>query len=312
MNIRFWGVRGSIATPVNNATLTEKIETAVREGVKAGLTHEDQVPEFVSSLPWHIRNTAGGDTACVEIQAGDKILILDAGTGMRPLGMDLLQRFKGEPFESHILITHTHWDHVSGIPFFVPAFNPKNKLIIYGLHEDLEDRLRQQQDFIFFPVPLNPTFRFVHLELGKLFQIGDIEIETASLNHPGDCYAYRITYAGKTVVYATDSEYKELSTDALKPFTDFFHHAEVLIFDAQFTILENIEKEDWGHSNAFIGIDMAIKAGVKKLVFTHHDPAYSDYQLWEMLERARGYLSIYHPEERPEVYLATEGLSLTI
>lgn len=312
MNIRFWGVRGSIATPMTNTTLTEKIETAVREAVRAGLTNEEQVPEFVRDLPWHVRNTAGGDTACVEIQAGDKILVLDSGTGMRALGMDLLRRFKGKPFESHILITHTHWDHISGIPFFVPAFNPKNTLIIYGLHEDLEDRLRRQQDFRFFPVPLNPTFRFVHPKVGEPFQIGDIQIETASLNHPGDSYAFRITQEGKTVVYATDSEYKELTTDALKPFTDFFHQAEVLIFDAQFTILENIEKEDWGHSNAFIGIDMAVKSGVKRLVFTHHDPAYSDYQLWEMLEQAKGYLNIYEPEERPEIYLATEGLTIAI
>lgn len=132
------------------------------------------------------------------------------------------------------------------------------------------------------------------------------------LNHPGSSYAYRITHNNKTIVYATDSEYKDLSVKALKPFTDFFHGADLLIYDAQFTFLESIEKEDWGHSNALIGVDMAILSSVKRLAFIHHDPTYDDKELWDMLEMANEYLNIHGPNTELQLYLAVEGLNITI
>ncbi len=114
------------------------------------------------------------------------------------------------------------------------------------------------------------------------------------------------------MVYATDSEYKDLSKDALKPFTRFFQGADLLIFDAQYTMLENIEKEDWGHSNIFTGVDMALEAGVKRIVFTHHEPTYDDQKLWRMLERAREYLKINHKRRKLELHLAHEGLTIAL
>ncbi|MDM8526517.1 MBL fold metallo-hydrolase [Desulfococcaceae bacterium HSG8] len=313
MNIRFWGVRGSIATPLTSAELTARIEMAVNAGLKAGLTDESQIPVFARELPGHITQVIGGNTACIEVQAGSKLLILDAGTGIRLLGLDLVQRHRGNPFEAHILLTHTHWDHISGLPFFVPAFNPKNDLTVYGPSSGLEDRLKGQQTPEYFPVPLLKTFNVFQLKNQNRFRIGDVRIETLPLNHPGDSYAYRIACGDKTLVYATDSEYKDLSTKALKPFTDFFRGADILIYDAQFTLLENIEKEDWGHSNMFCGIDMALEAGVKTLVFTHHEPVYEDKKLWETLEKANEYMEICQPPgKRIKLYLATEGLEISI
>ena len=203
MHIRFWGVRGSIATPLTNAELEVKIETAVKLGIKAGITDDGQVPGFLESLPLHIRSTVGGDTACVEIQAGGKILILDAGTGLRRLGLDLIKRSGGNPIEAHILMTHTHWDHISGIPFFVPAFSSENNLTFYSPFPGLKERLARQQNSEYFPAPLSPTFRFVRLNEHKQFHIGDVKIEIFPLNHPGGSYSYRITYGDKTIVYAT-------------------------------------------------------------------------------------------------------------
>lgn len=312
MYIRFWGVRGSIATPLTNAALTTKIQKAVQLGLKAGLTDESQVSEFVRELPWHVRQTVGGDTACVEIQAGGNLLILDAGTGIRRLGLHLLGKYPKGPIDAHILLTHTHWDHISGIPFFVPGFNPNNKLILYSPTPGLENRIKGQQVPEYFPVPLAPAFRFVQLNEGAHFRIRDVKVETMRLNHPGDSHAYRITHDNKTLVYATDSEYKDLSADALKPFTNFFHGADLLIYDAQFMPLENFEKENWGHSNAFTGIDIAIEARVKKLIFTHHDPAYDDGKLWNILQSANEYLNIYGTDTGLRLYLASEGFCMTI
>ncbi|RLA94695.1 MAG: MBL fold metallo-hydrolase [Deltaproteobacteria bacterium] len=312
MNICFWGVRGSIATPLTNRELAAKLEEALRMGLQVGLKDDSQVSDFIESLPWYVRRTAGGDTSCVEIHAGEKILIMDAGTGIRPLGMKLTKESKGRPMEINILLSHTHWDHICGIPFFVPAFNPNNTLTIYGPNPELENRLKYQQDFRFFPVPLASTFKFVQLSTKDHFNIGDVEIKTIPLKHPGGSFGYRITHNDKTIVYATDSEYKDLSADALKPFIDFFHNADLLIYDAQYTMVENVEKEDWGHSNMFTGIDMALEAGVKKLIFTHHDPTYDDRNLWELLQKAKEYHKINSTREDFQIYLAYEGLSFEV
>ena len=178
MNICFWGVRGSLATPLTNRELERKVEEAVRLGMQAGLKDDSQVSDFIQNLPWHILQTAGGNTSCVEVSAGNELLILDAGTGIRPLGVELMQKYKGNPINASILLSHTHWDHICGIPFFVPAFNPKNTLTVYGPHPELEERLKYQQDFRFFPVPLASTFNFMQLSASEHFNIGDVEIET--------------------------------------------------------------------------------------------------------------------------------------
>ncbi len=317
MNVRFWGVRGSLATPLTNAALEAKIETALKLAIKAGLSEENQISDFMKNLPWHIRKTTGSDTTCVEITAGEKLLIMDAGTGIRPLGLNLMQRYNKNPIEVHIMLSHTHWDHICGIPFFVPAFIPTNTVMVYGSHSDLEERIRNQQDFKYFPVELAPAFRFIQLEgneqFGKeQFQIDAVDIETIPLHHPGESYGYRISHEGKTVVFATDAEYKELAIDALQVYIDFFHNADLVIFDAQYTFFENFQKEDWGHSNMFTGIDIALIAGVKKLVFTHHEPTYDDKQLWGNLQEAYDYLDTQRSNSDLQLDLAFEGLSINI
>ncbi len=312
MKIKFWGVRGSLATPLSNSDLKGKITAALERGLQAGLAEKGDVDRFFETLPPHIRMTAGGNTTCVEIMAGDTCLIMDGGTGLRPLGIDLLQRAGRKPVEAHILISHTHWDHICGIPFFNPAFFPENSVIVYGSHPDLESRIRQQQVYEFFPVPLAPALRFVQLdrEAGlstARFTVDQAAVETIPLNHPGGCYGYRVTHRGKTVVFATDSEYKDPSSEALTPYVNFFKDADAVIFDAQYSMVENVEKEDWGHSNMFTGIDMALEAGVKQLFFTHHDPVNGDAQLWGTLEQAKRYLAVQGSENDLRLELAVEG-----
>lgn len=313
MEIRFWGVRGSIATPMTGVALSARLRTAIRLAVKAGIDDESKISEFVGTLPWYVRKTAGGNTPCVEITAGENLLVLDAGTGFRQLGLDLIKRSDGNPIVAHILISHSHWDHISGIPFFIPGFNKKNKLIFYVSDPAMVDNIRRQQSPEYFPAPLAPAFEFVDIESDSEFSIGDATVQMIRLNHPGGSIAYRISRNGKTVVYATDSEYKDLTTDALKPFTDFFQDADLLIFDAQYTMIENIEKEDWGHSNVFTGIDLALEANVRNLVFTHHDPTYDDRKLWEIYQKAGAYLELYQPPEKClNIYLAYEGLKMIL
>lgn len=312
MDIRFWGVRGSIATPLSNTELRQKLTAAVEQAVLAGIKHIHEVPAFIDQLSWTVRKTTGGNTSCIQIQAGNTCIILDAGTGIRQLGYHLCQINKKFPVTAHILLSHTHWDHISGIPFFVPVFRPDSQLTVYVPETKMEESLRKQQLFEFFPVPLSPHYRFEYLENKSSFSIDDVEINIMPLNHPGGSYGYRITYQDKIVIYASDSEYKDLTVQALKPFTDFFSNADLLIFDAQYSISENIEKEDWGHSNILTGIDMALASGVKNMAFTHHDPVSKDEELIDVLSKAREYIKISQPEVDFNLFLAYEGLTIKL
>ena len=147
MKIRFWGVRGSLATPLSNTNLKDKITASLELAVEAGLSDKEAVADFFDTLPEHVRLTAGGNTTCLEISAGDTCLIMDAGTGIRPLGLDLMQRAGNNPITAHIMISHTHWDHIQGIPFFTPFFVPDYEWDIYaprGIGQSLQETLAGQ------------------------------------------------------------------------------------------------------------------------------------------------------------------------
>ena len=315
MNIRFWGVRGSLGTPLTNAELSNKLKETLQAWIHSGNLKEEEIEPFLATLPPFLRLTAGGDTTCVEVEVGGKNIILDAGTGIRPLGLNLMGRMKGKKIEAHIFISHTHWDHICGFPFFIPAFIPGNKIQIYGVHPNLEKRFTHQQDFIYFPVPLkamSAEIGFTQLEYEDSFQIGEVKVSVFPLNHPGGSYSYRIEYDNKILVFATDSEYKDPSFDSMTPFMEFYKNADVLIFDAQYSLVENIEKEDWGHSNAYIGIDIALAANVKKIIFTHHEPTNTDKKLWDILSKAQEFLEAYQAQDDLKLELAYQGLTITI
>jgi ribonuclease BN (tRNA processing enzyme) len=152
---------------------------------------------------------------------------------------------------------------------------------------------------------------FVQMRKEETISIGDIRVTNIMLNHPGGSFAYRLDYNGKSVVYATDSEYKN-NDEKLQRYIQFFKDADVLIFDAQFTIEESIEKENWGHSTAIQGVDMAARAGVKNLYFFHHDPSYTDAKLEEILEETLNYQKQQRQTESLKIALAREGLEVIL
>jgi phosphoribosyl 1,2-cyclic phosphodiesterase len=315
MYIHFWGVRGSIATPLTNNELVSKIESAVRKAIELGLTNASEVPEFLKGMPRHIGGTVGGDTACVEVGAGGQLLILDAGTGIRRLGLDLIRRYGQGSINAHIFLSHTHWDHICGFPFFAPAYISNSRITLYGAHGMLESRLGRQQESEYFPLSLDSMaadIQFVQLEKYGRFSIGDVGIAAFPLNHPGGCFAYRISHDGKALVYATDSEYQDLTQPAMKAYLEFVRSADILIFDAQYTMVESVDKEDWGHSTAFVGIDIALEAGIKNLVFVHHEPTHDDEKLWEVFQGSERYLELQRADRQLALYMAYEGLRIQV
>jgi phosphoribosyl 1,2-cyclic phosphodiesterase len=270
MQATFWGTRGSIATP------------------GAGTM------------------TYGGNTACVELRCGPDILIFDSGTGIRPLGLALMKEFADRPLVIHLFISHTHWDHIQGFPFFAPAYEPTTTIHIYGSTgqgRPLERVLRGQMDADYFPVALGDMTSTLHMHefKGKPFRIGEATITPAYLNHPGMTLGYRVAHGGRSFVYASDNEpYRETlphlghraeagrdygqRLDA--EFIQFLEGADLYIGEAQYTDEEYPGRIGWGHSSISATVEAALAANARALAFFHHDPNHDDAAVARMEDDA--------------------------
>ncbi len=272
--------------------------------------------KFIQSLPEYVKGCYGGNSSCIHVEADGRHLVFDAGTGLRELGRDWMKREFGEgEGKADIFITHTHWDHIMGIPFFVPMFIGGNQFTVCSPFPDLRKRLQGQQEFKYFPVSfdsMHADIDFVDLNNHPEYKVGNAKVTWKEMYHPGKSFAYRVDFAGNSFVFATDSEYKQLGHEALKPAVDFFRGADMLVFDSQYTFIEGIEKEDWGHSSTFIGVDIAVEAGVKHIVFFHHEPTYSDFKLAEVLENTEKYLKVIAPNSKLKMSMAREGWTVDL
>jgi phosphoribosyl 1,2-cyclic phosphodiesterase len=250
-HVRFHGVRGSLATP--------GLATA----------------------------TVGGNTSCVEVTCGDTRIVLDAGTGLRGIG-DALAATGGS--ETTLLLSHLHWDHIQGLPFFAPIYLPGHRVeVISGPNGvlPLEAALRRQMTAPFFPVDFEEVSRQLsarEARAGDTFAVGPATVRMARLNHPDPVWGYRIEHAGRSVVYATDTEHYACVDPVLARLAA---GADVLIYDAQYTPDEYPGKVGWGHSTWAAAVELAKAAGVKTLALFHHDPRRSDAAVAELEARAQ-------------------------
>jgi phosphoribosyl 1,2-cyclic phosphodiesterase len=265
LSVRFLGVRGSIATPGAD-------------------------------------RTAGGNTACVEVVAGDTRIILDAGTGIRVLGDE---RMAKGPRHSTILMSHLHWDHVAGLPFFTPIYVPGHRVEIASGPNGVmphADAIRNLFRAPFFPVDfaaISDQVSTRELRANDRFTIGDITVTMARLNHPDPVYGFRLEHGGQSIVYATDTEHFACVDPTLKKLAA---GADILIYDAQYTPEEYPSKVGWGHSTWLAGTELARAAGVPQLVLFHHDPNRTDDKLAALEAQARA--------ELPGTVAAREGMVL--
>jgi phosphoribosyl 1,2-cyclic phosphodiesterase len=273
MRVRFWGVRGSIPVP----------------GPKTA--------------------RVGGNTPCVEVRTADReVIILDAGTGIRALGQDLEQS-PNERLLAVLLFSHTHWDHIQGLPFFSPARLRHNRMVIMGerrLGKRLERVLAGQMSDVYLPF----TLEDLHADLlikevhdGEQIVVGDrTTVLPGRIPHPGEAFGYRISSQNRVVVYASDVNHPPHGLD--RRVVALAQGADLLIHDAQFTPEEKQERLAWGHSSWVEAIQVAKEAGVRRLVLFHHDPDHSDGELEEIEQRAQAMF-------KPTV-LAREGLEIGV
>ena len=314
--INFHGVRGSIPSPLMPEEVEEKVLRACQEAKPEDLKDENSIRDFVSNLPNEIKGTFGGNSSCVSMEVNGECLIFDAGSGIRMLGQDLMDsEFGRGQGKANIFFSHTHWDHILGIPFFVPFYIKGNQFTINSPLPDIRERLEGQQKSEYFPIPFSiydSDIDFEVLENRTERKIGDLTVTWKSMYHPGQCYAYRIDCGGKSVVYATDAEYKKFESDYLKSAVEFFKDADLLIFDSMYTFSEGLEKEDWGHSSTFIGVDLAVKANVSQIAFFHHEPTYSDFKLADIFKQTKKYLKLIAPKQELKMLLSYEGLTIDL
>jgi phosphoribosyl 1,2-cyclic phosphodiesterase len=320
MLIRFWGSRGSLPSPLNYRAVRAKILEAILASRGQSIESAEAVEKFIDTLPFAVRGTYGGNTSCTEIvTGGDEYVLCDMGTGSREFGNSVLAKFgPAKKNRFNIFMSHLHWDHVMGFPFFTPSYIPGNVIRIHGCHKAMRETFARQQSNPSFPVDfktLGATIEFVELEPGRTYEIDGLSVQTIAQRHGGDSYGYRFSKDGKTMVYSTDSEHKFETLDENYPFVEFFRNADLLVFDAQYSLADQISvKEDWGHSSNMIGVELAQLAGVKQLVMYHHEPVNDDRMLDKILAETRRYEEISRSEQARKLIVtsAYDGLEITL
>jgi phosphoribosyl 1,2-cyclic phosphodiesterase len=273
MRIKFWGVRGSTPTPQ------------------------------VENLRY------GGNTSCVEVRLGDRIYIFDCGTGFRVLGHQLEKEFGDRPFSAHVFVSHFHWDHIQGMPFFRPLYDsPQSQFSFHASSRtrSLKQVMAEQMASPYFPVNLNQMRakrEFYEIDAGQVNLDDDVKLETAWLNHPQGCMGFRLETKDGVLVYATDNEPGDVLFD--KAVRKLAEGADVLIYDAQYLPEEyEARRRGWGHSHWREAVNVVMESGAKELVLFHHDPDHDDACIDKVVKEARDYY--------PKVRAAAEGMEIVL
>ena len=232
----------------------------------------------------------GGNTSCVEVRSGDDIIILDAGSGLRALGRALLAEFKNRPLSLTLLLTHTHWDHIQGLPFFAPIYDPRCHLRILGgkgARKGLVNALTGQMESTYFPVPFARLPSNIEIEELKDFNlnIGSVCVRAQRANHPGLCVGYRLLSPDGLVAFFPDAESRPSGED--REMIEFLRDVDVLILDSQYDSAEYKKHIGWGHGCVDDSVALALKASVKQLCLFHHDPDHDDKRIDAFVKHAR-------------------------
>ena len=276
LKVRFWGVRGSISC--------------------AG-------SEYVRY---------GGNTSCLEVTAGGRRLIFDAGTGIRTLGLELARQ---APLDIDIYFTHTHLDHLSGLTFFAPLFDKRNSVRMWAGHLEAPYTLKKVVSNLMqapiYPVTLDifqASVSFKEFEAGTSLACGAVAMRTAPLNHPNGATGYRVEHGGKSICYITDTEHREGERD--QTIVDLCRGADIMIYDCSYTDEEYPRYKGWGHSTWQEGARIADAAGVGTLAIFHHDPSHDDAFMDDVARKAAELRPGSAPSGLPRILVAHEGLTL--
>jgi phosphoribosyl 1,2-cyclic phosphodiesterase len=322
--LKFWGTRGSIPRATDGQELVALIERLANLNKLQGNLTISQLRDAVKQTQYPL--TYGGNTSCTEVGSDDDCILIDMGSGIRDFGSRALQR---GVTEYHIFMTHMHWDHIIGMPFFTPIYAANCKVNIYHVHRNAPEFIKINFNGVNFPLKweqLSAKIEFHQLKLYEETRCGSKQqmiVRPFSLDHPGGSFGYRVDCDRHSVAIGVDGEYKRLTREELGRDLEFYQGLDVLVFDGQYEMSELASRFDWGHCSPNIGVDLAMREGIRCLVFTHHDPWSSAEKVDRMYEIAAKHLRGQLPLHRalweslgqssgPELKAAYDGMVLKV
>ncbi len=320
MLVRFWGTRGSLPVSLRADAVLTKVVRALMVARGRRFADEADAADFArTDLDFATRATFGGATSCVEIQgADDAFVVCDMGSGLREFGLSALRRCaEGHPRLYHVFLSHLHWDHIMGFPYFRPAYESGATIVIHCGHPDAEAALRRQQEAVSFPVPfdaLRARIEFACHQPGETFEAAGLEVSLIAQTHVRGSFGYRFERQGKAVVYSTDAEHRPDELDAEAAFERFFAGADLVICDTMYSLGDMVSlKQDSGHSSNIVAVDLCHAAGARRLALFHHEPSYADEDIERMHAETVRYEELVRGE-RPqlEVICAYDGLEVAL
>lgn len=311
MEMKFWGTRGSVGAGMTNAEYREKLVRILMKASPENVGTKEAVEAFIENLPFIDRKTLGGNTSCVEVRFGESLMVFDAGSGLRLLGQELMKQHGPQiPYTINIFLSHFHWDHIQGFPFFGPAFIPGNTIKFYSAMPDAYDLLKRQQEASYFPVKFEDfgaDIEFITVDGEKGDEVEGISVHSQTLMHPGSSTGFKLSDGKATIVYMSDTEIVTLKPDEVQEYQSFISDADCAIVDSQYDFEESHQKKFWGHSSPFRFIDVLKGTGVKRAFLFHHDPGNTDQDIYELHKRAREYKELNCPDDSFDVLIAIEG-----
>ncbi len=320
MLVRFWGTRGSLPVAQRRDTTLARIARALVAAKGRRFANEAEAAEFAcDELDFATYGTYGGATSCVEIVGDeDAFVVCDMGSGLREFGVNATRRCaEGHPRVYHFFLSHLHWDHIMGFPYFRPAYESGVTIMIHTGHLDAEQALRRQQEEISFPVSfdeLRARIEFVVHRPGEVFEAAGLRVSLISQTHAHGSFGYRFERLGRTVVYSTDSEHRPDDMDAEGGVEAFFANADLVICDTMYSLGESVSlKQDLGHSSNIVAVDLCQAAAARRLALFHHEPSYSDEDIQRMHDETVRYEKIVRGgRPKLEVICAYDGLEIEV
>lgn len=321
VKVKFWGTRGSLPQAMSHKDWTDTFEYAAKLAESKGITTIAEMKLAVSRGDMGVFSY-GGNTTCTEVSHGDHLFLVDMGSGLREAGTYLMGKGRKE---FHIFLTHMHWDHIMGLPFFVPVHVPGFVTHIHHIHKNTPEFVKINFNGVNFPLTWDQLGGKIEFHAHKLYEtvkIGDVAIRSFVLDHPGGSFGFRFDAGGKSVVIGVDGEFKRISPKELGKDLEFYQNLDMLIFDAQYEMAELASRFDWGHCSPNIGVDLALREKIRNLVFTHHDPWATPEKLRRMYAHAKTYLGQQKaafestwadvPAKAPQLTMAYDGLVLDL
>ncbi len=317
MKIKIWGCRGSLPTPLKGEQYKKKIRSIIKLIKPEHLESDKKKDQFINSLPFYLKNLAGGNTTCIEIRdKNNNVVIIDTGSGARELGLSLLKEMpENNENEYNILYSHTHWDHICGLMFFPPIYIPGVKLNFWSKFDNLKERLETQQNPQFFPLEfkyMSSDKTFNQIQSGETINIHNLKITAMDMNHPGGCLGYRIEEEGSVFTFCTDTEFDFDNKNECHKYCSFIKDSNLVMFDTQYLIKQINDKKKWGHSTGLTATDLCLNSNVEKLIMFHHDPSDDEQEIYNNFINLVEYKQIKNKSHKLIIQPGFEGQTFNI